>query len=230
MCLWTPSWRWSSEDCSGYRPIALQNQDIKLLSKILALRLERVLPFLTREDQTGFIKGRSSSFNVRRLLHIINICQTQEIDSMIISLDAEKAFDCVEWSYPFNVLHRLNLGDNFIRWVKLLYENPMAAVITNGCRSDNFPLHRSTRYKWHQAIWLKLCWIITFPELYLRPLSLQSAGKTKLNVHSFCLFFGQAVSVFPKTYLMKSPDESSVNQYTGWHSLLFSWEIPYSHH
>ena len=135
----------SPEDCSGYRPIALLNQDIKILSKILAIRLEKVLPSLIKEDQTGFIKGRSSSHNVRRLLHIINICQTQEIDSMVISLDAEKAFDRVEWPYLFNILHKFNLGDNFVRWVQLLYKNPMAAVITNGYRSDNFPLYRSTR-------------------------------------------------------------------------------------
>ena len=45
------------EDCSGYRPIALLNQDLKLLSKILALRLEKVLPSIIKEDQTGFIKG-----------------------------------------------------------------------------------------------------------------------------------------------------------------------------
>lgn len=63
---------------------------------------------------------------------------------MVISLDAEKAFDCVEWSYLFNVLHKFNLGENFIRWVKLLYNNPLAAVIINGCRSDNFSLHLST--------------------------------------------------------------------------------------
>ncbi len=64
-------------DCSGYRPIALLNQDLKILSKILALRLEKVLPFIVKEDQTGFVKGRSH--NVRRLINIINLCQTQEL-------------------------------------------------------------------------------------------------------------------------------------------------------
>lgn len=83
---------------------------------------QEFLPFHIREDQTGFIKCRSSSYNVRRLLHIINTCQTQEIDSMVISLDAEKAFDRVEWPCLYNVLHKFKLGDNFIRWVKLLYK------------------------------------------------------------------------------------------------------------
>ena len=37
------------------------------------------------------------------------------------------------------------------------------------------------------------------------------------------------VRVFHQKYLMRSPDESSVNQYTGWHSLPFSWEVPHRH-
>uniref|UniRef100_A0A3P9KND8 Reverse transcriptase domain-containing protein n=1 Tax=Oryzias latipes TaxID=8090 RepID=A0A3P9KND8_ORYLA len=135
----------NSEYCASYRPIALLNQDLKLLSKILALRLEKVLPCLIKEDQTGFIKGRSSSHNIRRLLNIINICQVQDMDSLVISLDAEKAFDRVEWPYLHHILHLFNLGETFIQWVKLLYNNPLAPVITNGCRSDSFSLHRSTR-------------------------------------------------------------------------------------
>jgi hypothetical protein len=47
------------ESCSSYRPIALLNVDRKLLSQILATRLEDILPTLIKEDQTGFIKGRN---------------------------------------------------------------------------------------------------------------------------------------------------------------------------
>lgn len=57
-----------SEDCSSYRPIALLNVD----RKILARRLEQVLPDLISMDQTGFIQGRNSCNNIRRLLFLSN--------------------------------------------------------------------------------------------------------------------------------------------------------------
>lgn len=50
------------EDCDSYRPISLLNVDLKMLSKVLARRLEVFLPVLTNEDQTGFIKGGNSDY------------------------------------------------------------------------------------------------------------------------------------------------------------------------
>lgn len=85
------------ENSSSYRPIVLLNSDLKLLSKILALSLEKVLPFIINEDQTGFAKGRSSTHNVRRLLNIIELSHYFSFNSLILSLDAEQAFDPVEF-------------------------------------------------------------------------------------------------------------------------------------
>ncbi|MGL4484778.1 MAG: RNA-directed DNA polymerase, partial [Anaerovoracaceae bacterium] len=91
------------EDCASYRPISLLNSDFKILSKILATRLEGLLPQLIKEDQTGFIKGRSCGNSIRRLLNIIQFSHEQKMDSLV-SMDAEKAFDRVEWPYLFYTL------------------------------------------------------------------------------------------------------------------------------
>ena len=60
-----------STDPVNYRPISLINVDCKILSKTLALRLDQVLPKIIHKDKVGFTKHRSSSDNMRRLLHFI---------------------------------------------------------------------------------------------------------------------------------------------------------------
>lgn len=128
--------------CSSYRSILLLNVDHKILAKILACRLERILTQIL-SDQTGFIRGRSSTANVKRLL-IINTPPGLST-KIILSLDAEKAFDRMEWEFLFVTPRKFGFRDGFISWIKLLYSNPVATVITNGQQSQYFSLGRGTR-------------------------------------------------------------------------------------
>ncbi|XP_059838364.1 E3 ubiquitin-protein ligase E3D isoform X2 [Hypanus sabinus] len=100
-------------NCASYRPISLLNVDSKIFSKLLASRLEKVLPKIISDDQTGFIKNRYSFFNIRRLLNIV-YTPSHDTSECVISLDAEKAFDRVEWPYLFNVLDKFNFSPIFM--------------------------------------------------------------------------------------------------------------------
>lgn len=94
-----------------------------------------------------FIAGRNFCNNVRRLLNIIQLCQKNKIKGMVVSLDAEKAFDCIEWDFLFFTLKEFGLKlqtANFIDWFKLLYNNPLGAVVTNSKCSPYFALGRGT--------------------------------------------------------------------------------------
>ncbi len=72
-----------------------------------------------------------------RLFHIL--------DFAVFSLDAEKAFDMLEWNYMWAVLQCFGFGEHIISMIKTLYHSPAASVITGNIISPPFPLQRGTR-------------------------------------------------------------------------------------
>lgn len=80
-------------ETGSYRAIALLNFDQKSVMKVLANRLGRCISTIIHPDQTGFIPGRFSLCNVRRLLNNIYADRGRDSRAAILSLDAEKAFD-----------------------------------------------------------------------------------------------------------------------------------------
>lgn len=91
------------------------------------------------------ILNRFSFFNVRRVMDVMYNPFDKLYKQVILCLDAEKAFDQVEWPYLMRVLEKFDLGPTFISWVRMLYAQPTAAVLTNLDRSSSFPLQRGTR-------------------------------------------------------------------------------------
>ncbi len=132
-------------DCSSYSPISLIPCDPKIYAKVFASRMEKVIHSLIKEDQTGFIKGRNASDNMHRLLHILDFADSHPTPCAVFSLDAEKAFDRLEWNYMWAVLQCFGFSEHLISMIKTLYHSPAASVITGNIISPSFPLQRGTR-------------------------------------------------------------------------------------
>ena len=132
-------------DLKNWRPISLLNLDYKILSKILAKRLEQFLPNLIHSDQTGFVRGRYIGQNIRLLSDIMEFSNDRQCPGILLFVDFEKAFDTLEWSFISKTLETFNFGPNFRKWFSVLYNNEQSSVLNGGYTTNYFQISRGVR-------------------------------------------------------------------------------------
>ena len=64
---------------------------------------------------------------------------------IFLKLDFSKAYDKVSWQFLFCTMHKMNISNKFIQWVKLLFENASAVVNLNGNPSSIFKVKKGVR-------------------------------------------------------------------------------------
>ena len=129
----------------NWRPLTLLNFDYKLIAKLISERFKLCITNIVHTDQTGFIKGRYIGENIARVLDIIYYAQEADIPALLISIDFEKAYDMLEWSFILKSLKQFEFPDYMINWFKVLYKDVCSCVTNNGCASSYFSLSRGVR-------------------------------------------------------------------------------------
>ena len=94
----------------------------------------------------GFISGMQGFFNICKTVNVIHhINKLKNKNHMIISIDAEKAFEKIQHPFRIKTLQKVGVEGTYLNMIKAIYDKPTANIILNGEKLKPFPIRSGTR-------------------------------------------------------------------------------------
>ena len=85
-------------------------------------------------------------FNIHKPISVIHhINKLKNKNHMIISIDAEKAFDKIQHQFMKKTLQKVGIQGTYLNIIKAIYDKPIASITLNGEKLKAFPLRSGTR-------------------------------------------------------------------------------------
>lgn len=121
----------SLERVGEFRPIALRNSILKIVSKALANRLSCVLKIMIRDCQSRFIPAENIIKRVAVAQEVIHQNRLDKNKGYVLKLDFEKAYDIVNWECLIEVLEFKEFGNRWINWIRMWITSIKVQVLVN---------------------------------------------------------------------------------------------------
>ena len=118
-----------------FRPIALCNILYKLVSKVLANRLKKVLPHIISESQSAFQSDKAISDNILvafETLHHMKMKKSGKMGYMALKLDMSKVYDRLEWVFLQRIMEKMGFHSTWIGWILECLKSVTYSILVNG--------------------------------------------------------------------------------------------------
>ncbi|KAF7148704.1 hypothetical protein RHSIM_Rhsim03G0167500 [Rhododendron simsii] len=123
------------EGMNHLRPISLCRFIYKIISKVLANRLQPYMNEIITEHQSAFIPGRQIQDNIivaHEVFHFLRNKKVGSKASLAVKLDLNKAYDRVCWDFLFQVMEKMGFEGKWIAWVKQCVCTVKYSIMVNG--------------------------------------------------------------------------------------------------
>ena len=139
-----------SPDALDYRPISLLQTSYKIFAKVLASRLQRVLPTIIGESQQGFVRGRQMQKLIMMMTAQLASAEERtdlsaDLSRAILLLDFRKAYDTVDRDFLYAALRSFQFDEVFIKLVTRMHTGTTARFLVNGELSEPVPVRSGIR-------------------------------------------------------------------------------------
>jgi hypothetical protein len=128
-----------------FRPISLIGCYYKIISKILAERLKKVIDKVVGEEQNAFVKGRYILDGGLIANETIEFLKKKRRKAFLLKIDFEKAYDSVNWNFIRHTLTQMGFGDKWCKWIEACQNSATVSVLVNGSPTLEFKMERGFR-------------------------------------------------------------------------------------
>jgi len=134
-----------ANDLRDFRPISLITGVYKIIAKVLAERLKRVISKLVNKHQMDFVKGRQIMDAALIASECIDTRIRGDVPGVMCKLDIEKAYDHLNWKFLINTLRQMGFGNRWLGWIDFCIKTTRFSILVNGEPVGFFPAERGLR-------------------------------------------------------------------------------------
>ncbi|GJS35609.1 transposon TX1 uncharacterized [Tanacetum coccineum] len=127
---------------SDYRPISLIGRVYKIISKILANRLEKVIALVIGPNQSAFIARRKILDGCLIANEIIRMASLEKTKLLLFKVDFDNAFDSVNWCFLHNIMRQMGFGIKWRMWIDSCLSSASISTLVNGSPTKEFKMER----------------------------------------------------------------------------------------
>ena len=133
------------EDIKDFKPISLVGSLYKLLAKVLANRLKKVMSSLVNLAQNAFVERRQIMDAPLIENEVIDSILRRKEKGVLYKLDIEKAYDQINWNFIVMILKKMGFKEKWIVWIKWCISTTSFSILINGSPTGFFNSSRGLR-------------------------------------------------------------------------------------
>nr|GEV05064.1 hypothetical protein [Tanacetum cinerariifolium] len=145
-----------------FRPISLIGCYYKIIAKLMAERVKKVVGQVVGDVQNAFIKGRYILDGLLIANETVDYLKKSNEKGIIFKVDFDKAYDSINWRFLVDIMKKMRFGQKWCNWVERCCRSASMSILVNGFLTEEFSLAR----KGFKARWMG-CGVGDLPFTYL---------------------------------------------------------------